>query len=508
MELNIFFEAIDSIEGYQTKLLQKIDEEVHFNKCICTVKCADDSDHYDSDKYVAVDYEICERNRYAEKYDMNALIPLDREILEKMLPYESTAMQMLVRNMEQDIYTYDESKRLYLQHLRFWNHMFVTYHINFVFQICVPHHAHDYIIYGLAKVYGCGHVINEATSIWNHWLPVHDLYAPNTELMSKYEQYRNSSDEIILSDYVEHYYQALLFENRNMDKNLLNAGKSRKQHIADQKKVYECFFYSKNRWKRNKSNWKKLFLDGILKGNGEEIAKQREVLRQDSDYKKRARIKKHQMRSVKYYDSLAGAPDYDEKYVIYFLHYQPEATTLPQAGVFANQELVIALLADSLQEMGIKLYVKEHFVQPYRNKAFYDAIKNMPNVTLIRSDIDSKELLIHSVATSTCNGTILQESIFNNKPVLTFGYGPFNGAPGTFQCSKIEDIANAIKQIQKSELIQQHDVRAYLKAFDECSVYTNIYPSMKTRKCDLSMDESIDNMKNCVVEQVEKYGEW
>lgn len=498
----MFFEGLDSIDGYQMKLLESVDEKIQFNKCICTVKNHDELKQYECDKYIPVDYEMCERNRYDQNMDMNALIPLDKEILEKMLPYESTAMKMLVRNMEQELYTYDESKYLYLQHLRFWNHMFKTYSINYVFQVCVPHHAHDYIIYGLAKVYGCKHIINEATSIWNHWIPVHDLYEDNSKMIERAKEIAESSEDVVLSDYVEHYYQSLLFQNRNMDKNLLNAGKSRKQHIADQKKVYEGYFYLKKRWNRSKGKLKHLVIDGMLKSDGERIKSEHLALQKERDFYKRSKIKYHQMRSINYYDSLAVQPDYDEKFIIYFLHYQPEATTLPQAGVFAEQELVIEILAASLKKFNITLYVKEHFVQPYRQKSFYDSLKCIPNVKMIKSTIDSKELLIHSIATATCNGTIIQESIFNGKPVLTFGHGPFNGAPGTYQCGNEIEISNAIQQIMQDNKIDQHQVRAYLKAFDEMAVYTNVYPSMKSRGCDIPLEKSRENLMEEIVQMI------
>ena len=503
-EINIFFEGVDSIEGYQSELLKRIDKEIHFNKCIFTEKCHDGQDVYDSERYIPINYDICERNRYEEYCDVNKLLPLDAEILEKMLPYESTALKMFVRNMEQEIYTYDESKRLYLDHLRFWNLMFITHNINYVIQTCVPHHVHDYIIYGLAKIYKCKHVINTATSIWNHWIPVEDIYGNDTTLVRRYNDLRQSKEDYELSEFVEHYYQSLLYKNKDLDKNLINAGMSRKQIMAQKREFYKSYFSMKNKIKRNKTHWKNLVLRGLLKGNGGEIVKRYESIRTNRDFAKRSSIKAHQMRSIKYYDKISGMPDYEECFVVFFLHYQPEATTLPQAGVFVEQEIIVSLLADTLAKRGIVLYVKEHFVQPYRQKVFYDRLKKMPNVRLIRSDIDSKELLQHSLAAATCNGTVIQESIFNGKPILTFGNGPFNGAPGTYQCRTAADIENAVSEIEKGACPSAHDVRAYLKAFDETAVHTNIYPAMKNRRCDISMDESIVNMKAFVVRWVQE----
>lgn len=504
MELNLFFEGVDSIGGYQSRLLQAIDDEVHFNKCICTVKAVDDLDVYDEDKYIPINYDICERNRYEEYYDMNSLLPLDKEILEKMLPYESTAMKMLVRNMERDIYTYDESKRLYLNHLRFWNHMFVTHKINYVVQVCVPHHCHDYIIYALAKIYGCGLMVLEMTSIRHHYISAPDMYKINEELQAKYEECRKGTD-FSLSEPVEKYYQALLLENRNVDKSFLHGNTKKEKHVKNMQNIYYQYFTKKSIWKRNKSKIKKLVLNGILKFNGAEIKKQKAIIRQDLDYVKRARIKQRQMRDINYFNSLTEEADYSKPYVIYFLHYQPEATTLPLAGVFVEQELVIALLAKELEEQGIELWVKDHYVQACRTKSFYDTLKNTKNVRLIHTSMNSLELMEKSLATATCNGSIIQESIFNLKPVFAFGNGPFVGAPGTFACGSEEDVRKAVEQLKEDYKIDKHDVRAYLKAFDELKVYTNIYVSYSNLPCDLSEEESIRNMKEAVVPRINKH---
>lgn len=501
MELNLFFEAVDSIGGYQSRLLQAIDNEIHFNKCVCTVKAVDDLDVYDEDKYVPINYDVCERNRYEELYDMNSLIPLDKDILEKMLPYESTALKMLVRNMERDIYTYDESKRLYLNHLRFWNHIFVTHKINYVVQVCVPHHCHDYIIYALAKIYGCGLMVLEMTSIRHHYISVPDMYKINEELQARYNECLENTD-FTLSASVEKYYQALLIENRDVDKSFLHGNVKKEKHAKNMQNIYYQYFRRKSIWRRNKGKLKKLVLNGILKFNGTEIRKQRMLIRQDLDYVKRARIKQRQMGDINYFNSLTEDTDYSKPFVVFFLHYQPEATTLPLAGVFVEQELVIALLADELEKQGIELWVKDHYVQACRTKSFYNTIKNTKNVRLIHTGVNSMELMEKSVATATCNGSIIQESIFNLKPVLAFGNGPFVGAPGSLPCGNRDDVRDAVDKISKGYVVDAKKVRAYLKAFDELVVYTNIYVSHKNLPCDLSEEDSIQNMVRAVAPRV------
>lgn len=177
------------------------------------------------------------------------------------------------------------------------------------------------------------------------------------------------------------------------------------------------------------------------------------------------------MRGIDYYNALTSEPVPGEKYLIFFLHLQPEATTLPQGGVFVEQELMIQILARTAEKHGIKVYVKEHFVQPCRNKSFYDGLAKIRNVRLIHSDRDSKQLARNSVATASCNGTILLESIFNSKPTFIFGEVCFEKAPGVFRIGSVEECEKALEQILTGDFsIEQNQVRAYLKAFGESSI--------------------------------------
>ena len=110
-------------------------------------------------------------------------------------------------------------------------------------------------------------------------------------------------------------------------------------------------------------------------------------------------------------------------------------------------------------------------MQPCRNKSFYDGLAKIRNVRLIHSDRDSKQLARNSVATASCNGTILLESIFNSKPTFIFGEVCFEKAPGVFRIGSVEECEKALEQILTGDFsIEQNQVRAYLKAFGESSI--------------------------------------
>lgn len=504
MEINIFFEGVDSIKGFQSSMLNEIDKKIPIHRCIVTTKTNDDTDIYDADKYVCINYDICEHNLYEDFYDFNDMIPLSKELLEAMRPYESTAMQMLVRNFERDVYTIDESKHFYLNHLRFWNHMIQTEKINLICLNNIPHHSHDYIIYALGKINHINICLCADTSIQPRLsvgTDLEGLWEKNHEL---YEKYR-LCEEVILPEDIEHYYQALKYGYKGIDDSAVHRGMSRKDHINIRRKNFTQYFELKKVIRRNGSLLKHGLKADLSNGKLEQLKVASSKILQNRNYEKRAKIKLHSMRNIKYYDKIAEYPDFNEKYVIFFLHLQPEATTLPQGGVFVEQELMIQILAHTMEQHGIKVYVKEHFVQPYRNKNFYDGLKKIRNVKLINSNVDSKELAKKSIATASCNGTILLESIFNNKQTFIFGHTGFQGAPGVYLLGNTEDCEKAINEIISGKNpINQKEVRAYLAAFADNSIraYFNVtkYENDET----LTMEDGKLAYVNWIVENMKK----
>jgi hypothetical protein len=72
-----------------------------------------------------------------------------------------------------------------------------------------------------------------------------------------------------------------------------------------------------------------------------------------------------------------------EKYVIYPIHFQPEASTLVQAPMFLDQAALIQDIARSLP-VGYRLYVKEHVANRGRRPlSFYAALRAIPSVRLL-----------------------------------------------------------------------------------------------------------------------------
>ena len=110
-----------------------------------------------------------------------------------------------------------------------------------------------------------------------------------------------------------------------------------------------------------------------------------------------------------------------ESFVLYPIHFQPEATTLVQAPYYLDQAALIEDIVKSLP-IGYRLYVKEHFTNRGRRSiGFYRRLKKAPGVRLLGPDEDTWRLLAGASAIATITGSMGWEGLLMAKPVVTFG---------------------------------------------------------------------------------------
>lgn len=116
-----------------------------------------------------------------------------------------------------------------------------------------------------------------------------------------------------------------------------------------------------------------------------------------------------------------------EKYAVYFLHYQPEKTSLPEGFGFTQQVNAIRALRACLPR-DVRLLVKEHpatynfmCLPGYRTPAFYRSIDAMQGVSLLDISCDNFEVIDGAVCVSTLSGTVGVEALIRGVPVVYFG---------------------------------------------------------------------------------------
>lgn len=198
-----------------------------------------------------------------------------------------------------------------------------------------------------------------------------------------------------------------------------------------------------------------------------------------------------------YFNKKYSGIDDGNKFFVYPLHFHPEASTLVLATYFADQLNTIKNIAFSLP-FPYKLYVKEHPIAiGTRTSSFYKEIKKLPNVVLIDSKENNKELINKSAGVITLTSTVGMEAAILGKPVYVLGdvfydYHPFVREVGGFEELRNRISADLIKdkKIENLNGINCRFVTSYfintipgdvieaLKG-DDSNNYRNIYKSIK-----------------------------
>jgi hypothetical protein len=136
-----------------------------------------------------------------------------------------------------------------------------------------------------------------------------------------------------------------------------------------------------------------------------------------------------------------------ERFVLFPLHLEPEATTLVFAPYWDNQVALVENVAKVLP-LDRKLYVKEHYSAIGRRRpGFYDRIRRLPNVRLITPHADSHDLIQRADAVVTITSTVGWEALLYECPVLTFGEVFYNASGLNTAVRTVEELGWALRRL-------------------------------------------------------------
>jgi hypothetical protein len=390
--------------------------------------------------------------RFFADVDWNSIAPLDEELIERMRHCEAIFMRMAQRYAQAMGYAisgtvpYNESKRLYLNELRYWNHLLDTKHIDLVVMYHIPHQGYDYILYNLCKLKGIPVVHLDHLFMVDSIFAVEDWEDSVVEvrdaLQHLREQYKDPATPIPLSRNYEYYFQYY-------------RGKKLAPWYQAKQSIFAKQSFLLKWWRRALK---------VLRRNPRQFFS---TLASQQFWSRK--IREH--RTIRFYNRHVTVPDLNKPFIYLALHCQPEASTLPEAGAFMDQELIAQLIATYLPA-GVSLYVKEHPGQGerFRSVEFYQSLLAIPAVSFIPKETDTYELIDRCIAVATATGTVGFEAIMRQKPVLMFGHFFTQYGPGSFSIRTAEDCRKALEQIfSRKESHTVRDVRLFLKAVEQCA---------------------------------------
>lgn len=202
----------------------------------------------------------------------------------------------------------------------------------------------------------------------------------------------------------------------------------------------------------------------------------------------------------KKYQKIAVLPNFEEKYIYYSIHLEPEATVIGKT-ILESQLTMIKMLSSALPN-GWKLYVKEHphqfmlntslthyflhNITFFKNYLFYQEIKKLPNVKLISLDVSTRDLIKNSQAISTINGTVTLEAMLENKCAILFSgkaslYGILDNV---LHVASFQDLEQAIETITLSKHCFSPNkgfekLKKYIAGTQDSNFYQNLFTTIE-----------------------------
>lgn len=399
---------------------------------------------------------------------------LGKDFLQEALKYESMAIHIGYRDTSFPVTAYEETKRKYHIYLRYWNWWFQSRSIDFILFEEPPHKLVSYCLYIVAKIKKIRMLIIAPTGITGQSVYGNDIYEIGADINEAYKKVKDVDvNSIELQGLIKDFYDASLEERKKTSPSDREKGK-----WADE--VYEMEYAGygkKHPWLYIQIMKIRVLLSTILKyHNIEHYKKYKISARAERRLYQVYLYQKYDSISRDSYDKIAVMPDYSQQYIYFPLQLSPESTSIPLGGVFNEQYTSIQLLARIAEPFGIKIYVKEYYIQPRREISFWEDMRKIPNVELIKTSVGSDDLIKHSIGVANQTGTVILEGVFENKPVFVFGGGQYwKGMPGVFEIFDECQGRRIFQEVLESEYeISKADLKRYFYAVQQNSINYNV----------------------------------
>ena len=179
------------------------------------------------------------------------------------------------------------------------------------------------------------------------------------------------------------------------------------------------------------------------------------------------------------------------------MHYQPERTTVPEGGVFADQLETLRKLSQWLP-YGWRLAVKEHPSQFKwqtegelgRWDGYHEAIAALDKVCLVPLDVDGTALVDRCAVTVTVTGTVGWEAALRGRPAIALA-NPWFAGPGVVLHARDRDsFRQALRAVQNGWAPSDDAIRAHLAGIEAVGVRGFMNPSHAP------LYEDLDEAKN------------
>jgi hypothetical protein len=145
-------------------------------------------------------------------------------------------------------------------------------------------------------------------------------------------------------------------------------------------------------------------------------------------------------------------------FVIFFMHYQPERSSLPEGLFHVQQWTALRLLSMNLPA-GWSLLVREHpttWLQPLdisaRTIDLYEQVAQLPNTKICSMELDTFEIIDRCEVVATLTGSVGFQAILRNRPVIAFGLPAYKDHPASLFVRTGSELSRALHVVRNGDL--------------------------------------------------------
>lgn len=439
---------------------------------------------------------------------------LNIDCLREFASQEEQAIKMLDRqDADRFSFNFMERQRHVRNLLRSWTACIELLKPDMVITPMLPHRVYDYTLWMLCKFMGIPFLVFNHTRFPGRYMLLDDFYKIEDLYVGDYKlALEKSSDQMEIPEDIKDCFE----------KNKLDYSVAKPAYMTSEDKIHMLwntpFKILKHTLVRLIRERRDLFGEKQLLKNWDDyypyLKQSSRISIEKSNYPINKYLKnyfknnKYKKWLLDYYESRTVKPDYSEPYVIYFLHYQPEATTSPTGDIFVDQNLCIDILLKNLPKEYM-VYVKEHPHQFLAHReghtgrmAFqYDDLLKNPRVKLISTTESSFDLIANCKAIGTVCGTVGWESIVRGKPVVLFGLSWYeNYDKGVLRVTD-EASAQKLTGFIEGYKYDEHALLAYLEAVGKNTKLAYYYKATQKDTIGITEQQCVDNLVESIVDK-------
>jgi hypothetical protein len=431
---------------------------------------------------------------------------VDVDFYQRISKFELQGLKLMDRmDANQKSFGFSERRNLFRKFLRYWIAITDYYKVDIVISPVMPHRSFDFPLYLVCKEKGIKlfGFFSTPFSSAGRIIGGDDIYSIPDKIKQDYQILSKNKNPVKLAQDIQSNIDAVRKTYRDaIPPGLLESTKFFKKKpsaLQTGLKFLNELFTKRTVW-FGKNGW---LINGVPtyhkdpKKKVERSKSRQKLIPYSFRIYKRIRF----LRSLeKEYSKIQRKPDLTKPYAIFALHYQPEATTMPRAGVFYDHLYILELLSKYLPS-DWNIYIKENPKQfnpvsegeTGRLLRFYQDAVRFPRVQFVPLKTDPFLLIDYAKVVVTITGTMGWEALVRKKPVICFGpswYDSFSNSVLRIQnTNDLEKMTGFIKNHKYSK----QKLFTYLKAIENNSILAYFRRGLK-KKMNLNQNQCIDQL--------------